>query len=54
MLVMPFLIVGMIKMIGGDFAQNFTTPSGLIFTTIGVAMFIASYFIGKSVMNIEV
>lgn len=54
MLVMPFLIVGMIKMIGGDFAQNFVTPSGLVFTTIGVALFVASYYIGKSVMNIEV
>lgn len=54
MLVMPFLIVGMIKMIGGDFAANFTTPTGLIFTTIGVALFVASYFIGKAVMNIEV
>jgi len=54
MLVMPFLIIGMIKMIGGDFAQNFTTPSGLIFTTIGVALFVVSYYIGKAVMNIEV
>lgn len=54
MLVMPFLIIGMIKMIGGDFAQNFTTPSGLIFTTIGVVLFVLSYYIGKAVMNIEV
>ncbi len=54
MLVMPFLIIGMIKMMGGDFAQNFTTPSGLVFTTIGVALFVASYYIGKAVMNIEV
>lgn len=54
MLVMPFLIVGMIKLMGGDFASNFTTPMGLIFTTIGVALFIISYFIGKAVLNIEV
>lgn len=54
MLVMPFVIIGMIKMIGGDFASNFTTPTGLIFTTIGVALFVASYYIGKLVMNIEV
>ena len=54
MLVMPFVIIGMIKMIGGDFASNFTTPTGLIFTTIGVGLFVASYYVGKLVMNIEV
>lgn len=54
MLVMPFMIIGMIKMMGGDFAANFTTPSGLVFTTIGVIMFVISYYIGKAVLNIEV
>ena len=54
MLVMPFMIIGMIKLMGGDFAANFTTPSGLIFTTIGVFLFIISYYIGKVVLNIEV
>lgn len=54
MLVMPFLLVGMIKMMGGDFAANFTSPTGLVSTTIGVALFIASYYIGKAVLNIEV
>ena len=54
MLIMPFVIVGMIKLMGGDFASNFTTFSGLIFTTIGVALFVVSYYIGKAVLNIEV
>lgn len=54
MLVMPFVIVGMIKLMGGDFASNFTSFTGLIFTTIGVALFVVSYYIGKAVLNIEV
>ncbi len=54
MLVMPLVIIFMIKNMGGDFASNFTTPSGLIFTTLGIAMFVASYFIGKKILKIEV
>ena len=54
MLVMPIVIVGMIKMMGGDFAENFTTPSGLIFTTIGIGMFVLAYYIGQSILKIDV
>lgn len=54
MMVMPILIVGMVKMMGGDFADNFTTPSGLLFTTIGVGLFVLSYFIGQSILKIDV
>ena len=54
MLVMPVVIVGMIKLMGGDFAENFTTPSGLLFTTIGIGMFILAYYIGQSILKIDV
>ncbi len=54
MMVMPILIVSMIKMMGGDFAENFTTPSGIIFTTIGIGLFVLSYFIGQTILKIEI
>lgn len=54
MMVMPIVIVGMVKMMGGDFAENFTTPSGLLFTTVGIGLFILSYFIGQSILKIDV
>lgn len=54
MLLMPLIIVFMIKRMGGDFASNFTTPTGLIFTTIGVSLFVVSYFLGKKILSIEV
>lgn len=54
MVVMPILLIGMIKLMSEDFANNFTTPTGIISTTIAIAMFVASYFIGKSVLNIKV
>lgn len=54
MLIMPIIIVAMIKMMGGDFAANFTTPSGLMFTTIGIGLFILAYFLGQSILKIDV
>ena len=54
MMVMPIVIVGMIKMMGGDFADNFTKPSGIISTTIGVGLFVLSYFLGQSILKIDV
>ena len=54
MLVMPVLIVGMIKMMGGDFADKFTTPNGLLYTTAGIGAFVIAFFIGRSILDIEV
>ncbi len=54
MVVMPILLIGMIKLMSEDFANNFTTPTGIISTTIAIGLFIASYFIGKAVLNIKV
>lgn len=54
MVVMPILLIGMIKLMSADFADNFTTPTGIISTTIAIGMFVASYFIGKAVLDIKV
>lgn len=54
MMVMPILIVGMIKMMGGDFAENFTTPSGLLFTTVAIGLFVLAYYIGRSILDIDI
>lgn len=54
MLIMPVLLIGMIKFGSPDFAANFVTPSGLAATTIAIVMFVASYFIGRVVLDIKV
>ena len=54
MLVMPILLIAMIKFMSEDFADNFTTLTGILSTTVAIAMFVASYFIGKAVLNIKV
>lgn len=54
MLVMPIALIGMMKMMSADFAANFVTPAGIIATTIGVALFVISYYVGKVVLDIKV
>lgn len=54
MLVMPILLIGLIKVTSPEFAANFATPAGIAATTIGVIMFVASYFVGKKLLSIKV
>lgn len=54
MLIMPILLIAMIKTMSADFAANFATPSGIIATTIGIAMFVTAYLVGRAVLNIKV
>lgn len=54
MIAMPIALIAMIKMMSPDFAANFTTFTGVISTTIAIGLFVASYAIGKVVLNIKV
>jgi len=54
MLMMPIILVALIKFMSPDFAANFATPAGIASTTIAVILFVASYFIGKVVLDIKV
>ena len=54
MLVMPIMLIAIIKFMSPDFAGNFTTLAGIIATTIAVAMFVISYFVGRTVLDIKV
>ena len=54
MIIMPIILIGMIKLGGEDFAANFTTPMGIVCTTIAIAAFVGAYFIGRKILKIEV
>lgn len=54
MIVMPIALIGVIKMMSPEFAANFATPTGVISTTISIAVFVIAYFIGKAVLNIKI
>ncbi len=54
MIAMPILLVGIIKMLSTDFAANFVTSAGIAATTIGIIMFVVSYFVARKVLDIKV
>lgn len=54
MIAMPIALIGMIKMMSPDFAANFVTATGIISTTIAIALFVVSYYVGKVILNIKV
>ena len=54
MAIMPIILVGMIKLTSADFSQNFTTPTGIICTTIAIGAFVGAYMLGRKILKIEV
>ncbi len=54
MLFMPVILVALIKMTSAEFSANFRTPVGLMATTVGVLIFVVSYFVGRKVLDIKI
>lgn len=54
MIVMPIALIGMIKLLSAEFAANFTTPTGILASTIAIVMFAAAYKIGQIVLAIKI
>ena len=54
MMAMPILLIGMIKMMSPDFAENFTSLTGIFSTVIALGMFVAAFYIGRAVMEIKI
>ena len=48
------MLIALIKFMSPDFASNFTTVAGIGATTVAIVMFVASYFIGRAVLDIKV
>lgn len=53
MILMPIALIGVIKMMSPEFAANFVTPTGILSTTVSIVIFVAAYFIGRSVLDIK-
>lgn len=54
MIIMPVVLIGLIKLTSADMAANFTTVTGVISTTIAVILFVAAYYVGRSILDIKV
>lgn len=53
MIVMPIGLIGIIKMMSPEFGENFVSPAGLIATTVAIILFVAAFFVGRSITNIK-
>ena len=53
MLIAPVALTALIKYSSTDFKNSFATEAGFAATTGAIAIFIASYFLGKKIMNVK-
>lgn len=53
MMVMPLVMICLFKMMSPQMASNFTTPTGIIATTISLVIYGISYMIGLKITNIK-
>lgn len=53
MCIMPIVLVAMLKMSSGSFADNLSSFLGVTATTIAVVIFVASYFWGRKIIDIR-
>lgn len=53
MLLMPIFLIAMLKSSGEGFAENFTSVSGIISTTVSIFVFIIAYFVGRKILDIK-
>lgn len=53
MCIMPIGIVAMLKLTNPSFANNLTTPVGIIVTTFAIGIFVISYFWGQKIIDIR-
>ena len=50
-IVSPIVIVAFLRFGNGAFGEKFTTPSGLIASTIGIIMFLAAWYLGQWIVR---
>jgi tight adherence protein B len=54
MIIMPVLLIGMIKFMSPEFGANFVSPTGLVSSTVAIALFVAAYIVGKQILDIKI
>lgn len=53
MIVLPIVLIAMLKSSGEGFAENFTSATGIISTTVALVIFVVSYLVGKKILDIK-
>ena len=53
MIMMPIALIGIIKVMSPEFAENFVSFSGIVATTIAIILFVAAFFVGRKITDIK-
>lgn len=53
MCIMPIALVALLKATNDDFSKNLGSPLGVVVTTVSIAIFVASYFWGRKIVDIR-
>lgn len=53
MSIMPFILVGLLKLVSPMFAENLASLTGIVVTTIALGIFVGAYFWGKKIVDIK-
>lgn len=54
MMLMPIAMIGIFKVMSPDLGENFSTPAGVLSTTISLIIYAAAYILGRKIMDIKV
>lgn len=54
MIMMPIALIAIIKLMSPEFGDNYTTPAGILATTLGIICFVASYYMGRKILDINI
>lgn len=53
MSVMPIAIVVLLRISNESFAENFATPTGVMASTVAIAVFVGAYLYGKKIVDVR-
>lgn len=53
MCIMPIVLVAMLKMSNGSFAENLSSFLGVLVTSLSICIFVGSYFWGRKIIDIR-
>jgi tight adherence protein B len=54
MMLMPVMMIALFKFLSPEFGDNFSTPAGLMATTVSIIIYAIAYFVGRQIMSINI
>ena len=51
---LPIALIAIIRLMSPEFSNNFSTPAGIMSTTVAVISFVIAYYVGKAILSIKI